>query len=238
MNLLEELHDELKNSHFNEIEKIRYIYLRTCCKFSFDERYFHSEFYYRGLKRELENMIINPHNINSFITVCHPYNRLVKTLIDELTLSTAIIKGEKHSRLECGKWSLDATTGDFSRVKMHLKTYGFVNLDGENEKLSEIDDSLGYIPYSKDSYLNSIDISTIPNMYESVSQLLKNSKCQKEFSDAQYFIHYLLYGIGFYSLNEEISKDENGLLVKTFETNDISYELKKEKVYSLKRLDS
>lgn len=238
MDLLEQLHDELKNSHFNEMEKIRYIYLRTCSEFSFDERYFHSEFYYRGLKRELENMIINPHNINSFITVCHPYNRLVEFLINELTLSTAKIVGKKHSRLECDKWLLDATTGDLSRVKMHLKTYGFVNIDGENEQLKEIDEIIGYTPYSKDYYLYAIDTSTIPSIYESVSYLLENSKCQKEYSDAQYFIYYLFYGIDFYSMNEEIFKDENGLLAKTYKTNDITYELSKEKVYSLKRLDS
>ena len=44
MDLLETLHDELKDRHFSEEEKMLYIYLRTCQEFSFDDRFFYLDF--------------------------------------------------------------------------------------------------------------------------------------------------------------------------------------------------
>ena len=91
MDLLETLHDELKDRHFSEEEKMLYIYLRTCQEFSFDDRFFYLDFYEPELKQELESKEFDPHHIDSHLTICHPHIRLLKNLVDELTqLSTKI----------------------------------------------------------------------------------------------------------------------------------------------------
>lgn len=235
MDLLGTLHDELKDRHFSEEEKMLYIYLRTCQEFSFDDRFFHLDFYKPGLKQELESKEFDPHHIDSRLTICHPHIRLLKNLVDELTLLSTRIQGTKHSQLISGKWVMDATMGDFTRIKMNLSIHGFIHIDGKGDIVKELCEEVGYCPKTKHEYLKEIDLSTITSIYESVRQMLEKSHCQEEFADAVYFIHYLFLAINFYSANEEVFKDENDFLARLLKTNDTTYDLKKDKVYQLTR---
>lgn len=206
MNLLDKLYSELNNKHLNDFEKVRYLYLRTCELFSFDSRYsFTNLFSDQKLYLEIVNRKIDLTNVEDFLVVCHSYSREVLfKLIRELTSASVQLNGDKqHSFVVYEEkpgvvWDLDATFGDFPRAKIGVQTNGFYcSMSSYKERIDETDHLLGYVYKTKSDYLKLIDLSSNENMFKSISLLLANSKCKKEFSDAIYFIRWLLLGVNY-----------------------------------------
>ena len=231
MDLLKQLDHELSNMHLNDFEKVRYIYLRACQLFSFDARYnYTSLFNDASLYERIINRQIDISNVEDYLVVCHPFSRdvLIK-LIRELTTAQVELLEGAHSFVEYKVnseqiWFLDATYGDLARVKMGLDTRGFTGPQPhDKEFLSETDSILGYKPKLKKEYLSQIDISSKESIFESINILLKNSKCQKEFSDALFFIEWLLLGINYYEWNNScyIGEDYSFYQIfKPFDSNE------------------
>lgn len=201
MDLLKLLDEELSKKHLTEFEKVRYIYLRTCELFSFDAKYNSASLFDENLYNAILNRKIDIRNVNNFLVVCHSYSDALIKLIRELTTAQVELHQGAHSYVyyyekDYTIWHLDATYGDMSRVKLNLGTYGFSS-GGlySREKLIEIDETMGYQTKSKLEYLKEIDVSSKEAIFKSINILLKNSKCKKEFSDALFFVEWLLLGI-------------------------------------------
>lgn len=107
---------------------------------------------------------------------------------------------------------------------MGLDTRGFTGTHPYNKEfLSETDSILGNKPKLKKEYLSQIDINSKESIFESVNILLKNSKCQKEFSDALFFVEWLLLGINYYEWNNSCYVGEDysfHQIFKPFENNE------------------
>ena len=78
MNLLEKLNSELKDKHYNDLEKMRYIYLRTCELFSYDETYYTSlALNNEKLHQEIRNSYFDITNIDKFKVICYTYANIL-----------------------------------------------------------------------------------------------------------------------------------------------------------------
>ena len=89
MNVLELLHQELKDKNLTTEEKAYYLYIRSCQLFSFDTRYAYWELLKDGhlFKRKICNREIDLENVDDFRVVCssytsYVYSELLKQLLD------------------------------------------------------------------------------------------------------------------------------------------------------------
>ena len=218
MNLLEELDCELKNKHYNEFEKVRYIYLKLCKLFSFDNRFYYTYMFMdNALHQNIINRNIDVCNVQDFLVVCHSFSKEVLfKIINELTSANVKLHTSQHSYLVYEEkpgliWKLDATFGDFSRVKLNLNTTGFLDIHNEFcDRLKEVDENLGYFYKEKSEYIEKLDLTSTENLMKSVQSLLQNSDLNKEYCDALFFVKWLLFGVNyFFSDYEGIDRDYN-----------------------------
>lgn len=207
MNLLKILDDELRDKHLNDFEKARYIYLRCCEEFSFDSRYWftgvfgddklHNSILYKKL--DIENITADEIEV-----VCRSFSLYVlKPLIDNLTnLNCNIVNEGTHTYVlldyKSNEWKLDATLGDFSRVKLDLPTLGFECKTTPLQKdLDDMDLSLGFRKKSVADYKNLITGDTYTENIISIGKILANSKVKYHCADTWYFFDEILGGFSY-----------------------------------------
>jgi hypothetical protein len=240
------LDDELKNKHLNDFEKARYIYLRCCELFSFDSRYWYTDLFGDV---ELHNKILNKkldiENINNELVVCFSFATYVlKPLIDRLTnLHCSVVAEWSHAYVlldyKCNEWRLDATQGDFSRVKLDLPTAGFrCKKTGLTDELDDIDLSLGFKKKSDDYYKSLITGDTFTENIISIGEILANSKAKYHYDDAWFFFSEVLGGYHYSSDNNTYlnNKYEFHRLIDTIGDYSFFDLAKRDGVCSIKRI--
>lgn len=196
MNLVERMNDELKGKRLSEFEKMRYIYLRCCEIFSYDARWNYYTFFSSQLIRQIETRMFDIYNINDTAVICHSFSKsILKPLINVFTTIDAKVMGEEHSFIEArcqGKnYVLDATYGDFARVKMGLPTEDF-NEDGEHEDFTLLDESLGFRHVDESKY----HITDAQNSYDfmhKVGKAISCSDCRHHYTDVLFLYNYMTY---------------------------------------------
>ena len=194
MDLVEVLAQELKDKNFTDFEKIRYIYLRCCEIFSFDHRWNYFTYYDEGMIKRIEDKRFDIRNIDTNLVVCHSFSiSILIALIKEFTTSKVHFNKGAHSFVEVyegkSKWILDATQGDFPRVKMRLQPRGMF-LEGSPYDLTELDGELGYKYVSSHYYRDRVK-GTFTEQMTTISEILANSKCRYQFTDALFLYNYL-----------------------------------------------
>ena len=199
MNLLDKLDNELKSMHYNDFEKVRYIYLRTCELFYFDSKYYYVENFNRKLFNKIINKKIDVSNVDDFSVICHSYSKFVLLkLINELTTVNASLHSGAHSYVEYKDnsgytWDLDATLGDLSRIKVDIKSNGFTcrELWNYQDVLDEVDKYIGYKYKEKTDFIQSLDLSSFNNLVNSINRLIEESELNN-FTDVSFFVKLLL----------------------------------------------
>lgn len=164
MNLLDLIGSELKNVHLNDFEKVRYIYLRTCQLFYFDARYYYVEQFDKKLYKQIVNKKVDITKVDDFSVICHSYSKYVLLkLINELTTANVSLQSGSHSLVEYiddsgSTWNLDATLGDLSRIKVGIKSTGFICRELWNfnyqDILDDVDELIGYKYKEKKNLFN------------------------------------------------------------------------------------
>ena len=241
MNLLELLHDELKGKHYTEFEKVRYVYLRLCQIFSFDSKWrFAKIFNDVELLEKLQYKNFDIENIEEYLVVCHSFSRsILKPILEELTNLEFMLEESEHTsvKLQYGpnKWDLDATLGDFARVKAGLKTNGFDCINKYSDKIvDEIDKELGYIRYDRDYYINQIVGDNSTEKILSIGRMLSKSDCKYHYSDASFYYSVfkricdqfdLAYANEDYNIYKLIKVISESTYFKMYRKNDV-YEIK------------
>ncbi len=163
MNVLALLDGELKGKNWTLSEKIRYLYLRSCQIFSYDEKY---DFYYLlsdgdDWKQKLRERTFNLEEVEDNSIVCTPHAWYVfSTLVEEL-LQVPCIRSGIQSHGWCvvddgiRKIEADAAiSSDLARVKMQLTTNRYKPVKEERNtnayfyrEIKEADRKIGYIEY-------------------------------------------------------------------------------------------
>ena len=196
MDLVQKISNELKGKRLSEFEKMRYIYLRCCEIFSYDARWNYFTFFSNELIREIENKMFDLYNINDTLVICHSFSKsILKPLLDVFTTIDSTVIGEEHSFIEAkcdGKtWNLDATYGDFARVKMGLETEGF-NEDDKVEDFTLLDESLGFRHIDKKIY----SVHEWRDGYDYMQRVagtISRSDCRHHYTDVLYLYNYMTY---------------------------------------------
>ena len=211
MDVLNMLSKEINDRHLNEDEAIRFIYLKLCELFSFDERWYYTNLFNdQKTHREILNRQYDLGNVTDFKTICHTFTPLIleRILEELLDREVEIIESSSHtyaiSEFNGEEYILDATNFyDLTRVKMGIKTRGFKPLmysQTDDKHLEEIDESLGYHLLDNELYKKKIamdDTLSISDKKINIAKLLELSKCKYSFADARCFIKIIdeLYGI-------------------------------------------
>jgi len=203
MNLLDFIDSELKNMHLNNFEKVRYIYLRTCELFYYDARYYYVEQFNKKLYKQIVNKEVDITSVDDFSVICHSYSKYVLLkLIKELTTANVLLQSGSHSLVEYKDdsgsiWILDATLGDLSRVKVRLKSTGFICRESWNFNyqhiLDEVDETLGYKYKEKKDFIKLLNLNSFTDLINSINNLINNSKLDN-FTDVLFFVKWLLNG--------------------------------------------
>ena len=217
MNLLKQLDNELNNRHYNNFEKIRYIYLKTCKLFYFDSRYYYIESFDKKLFNKIINKKIDITNVDDFGVICHSYSKYVLyRLINELTNANVILQTGSHSYLKYkddsgSNWILDATLGDLSRIKVGIRSNGFTCSESwfaDYQKfLDEVDDSIGYEYKERKDFIKYLNQNSFKELIKSVNDLVNDSELNN-FTDVLFFVKWLLHG-SFYTFSDCTGMDKN-----------------------------
>lgn len=180
MNVLETLNDELKNKHWTKEEKARFLYLRSCELFSYDNRYHFCGYFENPKERReaIRNRKINLEDVTDFTVICtthikEVYKELLRELADIDGEVEWVIKDVGHPWIEFNdgirRIKADSTNGsDISRVKMKLNTTDYgpakIEINEDYEKyLKEIDKKIGYI---KQNYYSTTINTQVTEMYK------------------------------------------------------------------------
>lgn len=152
MNIEEDIVGFLENSGFDDLTKIRYVYLYVCNVFSYDVRF---PFGDEKLKKEIYNKKIDITNVEEYEIVCYTCAHVLVDILAELGISAEIVRDTKYSFQHAyvivkhnGKtFKLDPTLRhDTARVKMGENTYDFASLDYDSNtfqmQLEEVDNQI------------------------------------------------------------------------------------------------
>lgn len=151
MDLYSILDKELKNMHLNELEKIRYIYIRICELFTYDLRYkYISNFTNVNVLNENNDI----HNIKDNRIICTSVSEYIANCLKELVGIDTKVEGYGHKYVSTDKYILDCTHDDILSLKYKFEPSGFVFKENNlyyKSILFEIDKTIGYI---KNLYIN------------------------------------------------------------------------------------
>lgn len=199
MNLFDKLNSEMSAKHLTEFEKVRYIYLRTCEMFSFDSKWHFADLFD---DYELLNFIagrkFDIRDIDDTLVVCYSYSRyILQPLIREFTSIDTRLQLGKHCYVKASindvNVNLDATMGDLAAVKVGIQTKGFDTPEmNYKDLLLNMDSELGYKYVDRKQILNSLEgLNSIEKMHN-INNLLNNSKSKYHYSDAHFFLVWLI----------------------------------------------
>ena len=199
MNLFDKLNSEMSLKHLTEFEKVRYIYLRTCEIFSFDSKWHFADLFD---DYELLNFIagrkFDVRDIDDTLVVCYSYSRyILQTLIREFTSIDTRLQLGKHCYVKASindvNVNLDATMGDLAAVKVGIQTMGFDTPEmNYKELLKDIDTELGYTYLDRKKILKTFEGLSSNEKMNKINELLKESKSKYHYSDAHFFLVWLI----------------------------------------------
>lgn len=149
MNLIENIEKHF-NEHedYDELTKIRYIYLYICKVFSYDTRFYSRD---PKVKSEIYNKQIDVTNVTDFDAVCFSISCALKEILEHFGFKSEIVVEESDTfshtyvTTDCMnnnmpyKLKLDPTIKhDLARVKLDSLTLGFVDLGDHNNFLDSV----------------------------------------------------------------------------------------------------
>lgn len=203
MDLINLLHNEMKDKHLSDLERMRYIYLRVCELFHFDTKWIVADI--AGdpkLESKLAKKKIDLERIDDFSVICHTVSREVLfKLIREFTSYEARVAGNGyHSSLEVkdnynNRWTLDPVYGDMAKVKLGIIPTGMaytkkrgIILNDKDVDFGYIDVDLGYRFVKKESYKYLIQSADEKEIARQVGELLSRKDVRYHFMESDYFI--------------------------------------------------
>lgn len=221
MNVLEILNKELEGKDWSLQEKIRYLYIRSCELFSYDERFnFYNIFAgYEKKQKEIRKRKIDLENVVDNRVICTSFSREVfSKLLKELLNIDSVVCGKEHAFVMFydgkRKMKADATIfSDLSRVKMNLFTKGYkpsirtdkfsLYLKNQDKRINYIDQEYAnyYIDKTIEQVFNNDNNSDelVINKFQILKKIFDEYDCFKSFYDADFCISYLrhkLFGKG------------------------------------------
>ncbi len=222
MNLIEELDLVFKENHMNDFEKIRYIYLYVCKKFSYDVRFI---FALPSMKREIYNKEVDITHVEDFEIVCYTYSKILKEILDYYGYESEVIKEDSRSetphayviaKLGNRLLRLDPVTKhDTTRVKMNIATYDFAPVNEDLTFSDDLEDAdalmkrMNFFRGTSDAVkwnnwlasLNTYSVHPDPeirffNIFNAIISTMNVTKDLNRYDDLDYFFSYAIKKLG------------------------------------------
>lgn len=237
MNLFEEINKEI-DSNWDELTLARYLYIKSCQKFCYDNRYLFDD---SEMNRKIRNRSIDLTNYSDPRIICETWaSQVYIPLLNEYGIKNnyeGLGRGHQFVTVELKDQKIVADAcicSDTARVKMKNTTRGFYGCEGNivpHEIIRNIDINIGYI---KDKYFNeeleekitstineeydygfnySQNDNTLVGIFYLIKDYLYDLNEIKTFSDSCFAISYLLDKLLPYRLNSKI--DVSGLTDKS-----------------------
>ena len=253
MNVIETIHNELKDKHLTDLERVRYIYVRCCQIFHFDSRWHYTSVWKDDeLKKQIFNREIDLENVQDTSVVCRSGSIAAKTLCEAFTNCDCNLReGKNHTSLDVKidgvTWNLDLAHGDLARGKIDLVLENFsCGANNEYRILDEVDHNLGLSFFTGRDYRSTIHNVDLVDLYRQIGYLINDSNARYHYTDANFFftlmactyIHegstYLDRDYNFHKLVKandgeayfDLSKDEDYYSVKEIEKDKYDYYVK------------
>lgn len=218
MDLISKIHGEVDGKDWDQLTLARYLYLRSCEEFCYDNRFFYAD---NDFCREIRNRVIDLKNYSDNRIVCESWaGQVYIPLLEEFGIGCkfeGLGRGHQYVSVDLNGKELVADAcicSDTARVKMKNSTRGFYSNERfllSSDKLKEIDINIGYInsEYFIDKLRRNIteaseedtycygngytqnDNKLISSFYN-IKSYLDDLKNIKSFSDSEYVIVYLM----------------------------------------------
>lgn len=187
----------LGNNSYNDLFKIRWLYLYVCKMFSYDIRFIYAK---ENLKEEIYNKLVDIKNIEDFEIVCYT---IARVLVDALSLygyECKIIREHENKFthvyvvVKCKDYvlKLDPTKRhDLTRVKMNSTTLDFISLNKSSifeDELKDTDKIItnNYHDIDKNVFYDNETIMKLVQVVEDSAEKRNLSDCELFFEKIEY----------------------------------------------------
>ncbi len=235
MNLIKDIEAHF-NEHpdYDELTKIRYIYLHVCKLFSYDMRFYSKN---PRIKEEIYNKTIDVTNVTDFEGICFNISSVLIKLLryfgfeaeiemekSDDDFSHAYVITECINNNEKYRLKLDPTKKrDMTRVKLDSPTLGFSDIDDHHDFKDSVVYSDNVIkksqePINHDEYYDTITIKEL-------NDVLKKSAQERGLSDSEFFYEKLEYIKCLINVRKGLRKNDDidyylSYMIRNLEMND------------------
>lgn len=229
MNIESQIANVFENNNYNDLYKVRWLYLYICNLFSYDIRFIYAE---NNLKDEIYNKKIDIKNIEEFEIVCYTISRVLIDILNSYGYTCELVR-ENDMRfshvyviVKCKDYTLklDPTKRhDLTRVKINSNTLDFKLLNDNPiyaDELKEIDELIThkYNDVDKNVFY---DNETI----EQLVQVVENSAKERKLLDSELFYEKIEYVFSLINTRTDLKRCDDmdyyySYLIKKFKLNE------------------
>ena len=241
MNIESQIANIFENNNYNDLFKVRWLYLFVCELFSYDMRFIYAP---DNLKEEIYDKKIDIKNIEDFEIICYTIARVLIDVLSSYGYECEIVReydkrfSHVYVIVKCKDYTLklDPTNRhDLTRVKINSNTLDFKLLNDNpkfTEELKEADTIItnNYKDIDKTVFYDNQTIEKLVQIVEDSAKKRNISECELFYEKIEYLFslintrtdlkrcddmdYYYSYLIKKFKLNE-ITKIVNGKIVKT-----------------------
>ena len=229
MNIESEIANVFENNSYNDLFKVRWLYLYVCRLFSYDTRFIYAE---NNLKEEIYDKKIDIKNIEDFEIVCYTIGRVLVDILNSYGYKCELVRESKahfshiYVIVKCKDYTLklDPTKRhDLTRVKINSNTLDFELLNESTkfeDELKEMDKIItnNYNDIDKNIYYDNEKI-------EELVQLVDNDAKERNLLDSEFFYEKIEYLYSLINTRTDLKRCDDmdfyySYLIKKFKLNE------------------
>jgi len=218
-----------ENNNYNDLFKVRWLYLYICKLFSYDMRFIYAK---NNLKEEIYNKEIDIKNVEEFEIVCYTIGRVLVDILNSYGYNCEMVReydttfSHVYVVVKCKDYTLklDPTTRhDLTRVKINSNTLDFKLLNDNpkfSDELKEIDDAItnNYKDIDKNVFY---DNQTI----EKLVQTVEESAITRNLLESELFFEKIEYLYSLINTRTDLKRCDDmdyyySYLIKKFKLNE------------------
>ena len=229
MEIESQIANVFENNNYNDLFKVRWLYLFVCKLFSYDMRFIYAD---NNLKEEIYNKKIDVNNIEDFEIVCYTIARILVDILSSYGYKCEIVRehdvefSHVYVIVRCKEYTLklDPTKRhDLTRVKINSNTLDFVLLNENSKFIDELKETDKFITNNYKDVDKSIyyDNETIEKLVKVVEESAKN----RNLLDSELFYEKIEYLYSLINTRNDLKRCDDmdyyySYLIKKFKLNE------------------
>ena len=229
MNIESQISNIFENNSYDDLYKIRWLYLYVCKLFSYDIRFVYAK---DDLKQEIYDKTVDIKKIEDFEIVCYTIARVLVDILNSYGYKCELVRESKahfshvYVIVKCKDYTLklDPTKRhDLTRVKINSNTLDFVLLNENNkfnDELKETDHIItnDYKDIDKNIYYDNEKI-------EELVRVIDNDSKERGLLDSEFFYEKIAYLYSLINTRNDLKRCDDmdfyySYLIKKFKLNE------------------